>query len=214
MRASAFRHRVTLALRQMASGISRAAAGTCGVRPLREAAVLMGIYAASPHRVVFVERAAHLRDHPGQIGFPGGSVDPADGNDRARTALREAHEEIGVPADHVRIVDRLPDVRQRANNYLVTPFVGVLRNNPPLVIDPAETAAVFTVPLGAIVAPDAVHWGIETIGELAIETWIFNHDDRHVWGLTARMLHDFVVAWNLPESPLRAAIEAALIAAG
>ncbi len=170
----------------------------------------MAIFADLPHRVVFVERAAHLRDHPGQIGFPGGSVDPQDGDDRARTALRELREELGVPAERVTIVARLPDVQQRVNTFIVTPLVGVLRSDTQLIIDPAETAAVFTVPLAAIVAPGAVHPGIEVIGELAVDSWIFDYDDRHVWGLTARMLRDFVVAWNLPNSPTRAAVEAAL----
>jgi len=176
----------------------------------RAAAVLVAIFADPPHPIVFVERAAHLRRHPGQIGLPGGSVDPADGDDRARTALRELHEEIGVPTERVRLVGRLPDAHQPSNNFIVTPLVGVLLPATPLTIDATETAAVFTVPLEAIVAPGAVHPGIETIGEIAIDTWVFDYGELHVWGLTARILHDFVVAWNALDSPLRAAIENAL----
>ena len=169
----------------------------------------MAIFADPPHRVVFVERAAHLRSHPGEIGFPGGSVDPADGDDRARTALRELHEELGVAQERVAIVARLPEATPRLNGFIVAPYVGVLQRNTQLVIDPTETAAVFMVPLGAIVAPGAVHPGIETVGEFAIDTWVFDYDDRHVWGLTAQILRDFVVAWNQPDSPTRAALEAA-----
>jgi 8-oxo-dGTP pyrophosphatase MutT (NUDIX family) len=172
--------------------------------------VLLAIFADPPHRIVFVERAAHLRNHPGQIAFPGGSADAADGDDRRRTALRELHEELGVPAERVTIVGRLPDAYQRSNNFLVTPFVGVLRSATPLTIDATETAAVFTVPLDAVVAPGAVHPGIETIGEVAIETWVFDYGDLHVWGLTASMLHEFVAAWSSTHSELRANIENAL----
>jgi 8-oxo-dGTP pyrophosphatase MutT (NUDIX family) len=180
------------------------------VRQTRAAAVLVAISADPPYPVVFVERAAHLRDHPGQIGFPGGSVDAADGDDRVRTALRELHEEVGVAAERVTIVGRLPDVRQRSNNFVVTPLVGVILPATPLLIDAAETAAVFNVPLEAIVEPGAVHPGVETFGDRAIETFIFDYGPLHVWGLTARILHDFVAAWTAPDSALRAATESAL----
>jgi 8-oxo-dGTP pyrophosphatase MutT (NUDIX family) len=180
------------------------------VRPTRAAAVLLAIFADPPHPVVFIERAAHLRDHPGQIGFPGGSVDAADGDDRARTVLRELHEELGVGAERVTLVGRLPDVRQQTNNFIVTPFVGVLRSGTPLTIDATETAAVFTAPLEALVAPGAVHPGIETFGEYAVETWVFDYGDLHVWGLTASILHEFTAAWNSGDSPLCAAVHSAL----
>jgi 8-oxo-dGTP pyrophosphatase MutT (NUDIX family) len=177
------------------------------VRQTRAAAVIVAIFADPPHPVVFVERAAHLRDHPGQIALPGGAADPADGGDPARTALRELQEEVGVAPERVTIVGRLPEAHQRVNNFVVSPFVGVLQPGTPLTIDATETAAVFTVPLAALVAPGAVHPGIETIGEIAIDTWVFDHGDLHVWGLTGHILHDFVSAWNAADSPLRGALE-------
>jgi ADP-ribose pyrophosphatase YjhB (NUDIX family) len=172
----------------------------------------MAISAEPPYPVIFVERAAHLRNHPGQIGLPGGSVDAADGEDRTRTALRELHEEVGIVGERVTIVGQLPDVYQRSNNFVVTPLVGVLHPETPLTIDAAETAAVFTVPLAAIVAFGAVHAGIETIDGRTIETFIFDYGSLHVWGLTARILHDFVAAWNQAGSALRAATQSALAA--
>lgn len=172
--------------------------------------MIIPIFADPPHPVVFIERAAHLRDHPGQIGLPGGSTDPADGGDLARTALRELQEEVGVPPERVTLIGRLPQVHQRMNNFIVSPFVGVLQPRTPLTIDATETAAVFTVPLAALVAAGAVHPGIETIGEVAIDTWVFDHGDLHVWGLTANILHDFVAAWNAADSPLRNAAESVL----
>jgi 8-oxo-dGTP pyrophosphatase MutT (NUDIX family) len=178
--------------------------------PLREAAVTLAIFADPPHHVIFVERATHLRDHPGQIGLPGGSVDPADGDDRAVTALRELEEEVGIPPHRVRLVGRLPQVIQRVNNFSVAPLVGIVQAGTRIAIDESETAAVFTVPLAAIVAPGAVHEGIETFGELAIPTDIFDYGDRHVWGLTGRILRTFVTAWITDADGLRTAIEAAL----
>jgi len=177
----------------------------------RYAAVVLAIFADAPHRVVFVERAAHLRDHPGQIALPGGSVDPGDGDDRSVTALRELEEEIGIPPQAVRLVGRLADVHQRrANNFTVTPFAGIVTPGTKLAIDESETAALFTVPLAELVAPGAVHDGIEIVGEHHVDTYVFDYHDRHIWGLTGSILHAFVTAWHASGSPIRAAIEGAL----
>jgi 8-oxo-dGTP pyrophosphatase MutT (NUDIX family) len=168
--------------------------------------VVLTIGAAPPHDVIFIRRAAHLRDHPGQIGLPGGSVDPADGDDRARTALRELYEETGIPPDRVRIVGALPEVRQRVNTFVVTPLVGIVAPETPVTIDPAETAAYVRVPLAAIVAPGAVHDGVEEFAGLRIATDHFDYGALHVWGLTGRILRTFVDAWRDRSGPLRAAI--------
>lgn len=175
----------------------------------REAAVVLAIYADPPHHVVFVERARHLRDHPGQIGLPGGSADAADGDDRARTALRELEEEVGIPPSRITLVGRLPQIVQRSNAFSVAPFVGIVQPGTRLAIDEAETAAVFTIPLAAILAPKAVHEGIERVDDLAIATYHFDYRDRHIWGLTGRMLFAFARAWETND-PLRAAVEGAL----
>lgn len=171
------------------------------------AAVVVGISAAPPHGVVFLERAAHLRNNPGQIGLPGGAVDPDDPHPEA-AALRELEEEIGVPPDRVHLVGVLPDVAQRIGRYLVTPFVGVFEPGITFTIDPSETAALFTVPLDLIVAPGAVRDGVVHLGERRIETLVFEHEERLVWGLTGRILQSFVDAWHADRDALRSAIEA------
>jgi 8-oxo-dGTP pyrophosphatase MutT (NUDIX family) len=174
----------------------------------RTAAVALAILTAPPHGVIFVERASHLRDHPGQIALPGGSVDPADAGDLRRTALRELREEVGVAAERVRIVGQLPMVRQtRANNFDVTPFVAAVAPGP-LTIDGSETAAVFTIPLAVVV--DELTHGTVNVGELSVETYLLDYESRRVWGLTGRILRSFVDAWNDPSDPLRAAVEGAL----
>ena len=132
--------------------------------------------------MVFVERAAHLRDHPGQIGLPGGGVHPEDAT-LAATALRELHEEVGIDAAHATIVAQLPTIRQHVvNNFDVTPFVAVARPIE-LRIDPSETAGVFVVPLATIV-------------EGGLADFVLEYEGRRIWGLTARILRSFVVAWG------------------
>ncbi len=168
----------------------------------------MAILTAPPHGVIFIERASHLRDHPGQIALPGGSVDPSDGGDLRRTALREMREEVGVAAERVTIVGRLPIVSQRrANNFDVTPFVAAVAPGP-LTIDGTETAAVFTIPLAFVV--ESLQAGTVIVGEQSVETYILDFETRRVWGLTGAILRRFVEAWKDAADPLRAAVESAL----
>jgi 8-oxo-dGTP pyrophosphatase MutT (NUDIX family) len=175
----------------------------------RPAAVVIPIFDAPPFEVLFVERAAHLRRHAGQIAFPGGAVDAGDA-DHAAAALRELREEVGIPAEAVRIVGRLPVARQERNVFAVTPFVAVVRTGTPLVVDANEASAVHVVPLADILRPGAVRRGTHTDGERSLETLILDHGAVRVWGLTARMLHDFVAAYRSEPSELRTALDGAL----
>ncbi len=171
------------------------------------AAVVIPIFSAAPHGVIFIARAAHLRNHPGQIAFPGGRVDPEDGDDLARTALRELQEEVGIDHHRVRLVMELPLVTPISGRFAIAPFVGIVETGTRLTIDPSETAAYFEVPLAAIVAPGAVHRGIEIVGDAQHATWLFDYDSMHVWGATGRILHLFVDAWNAEGSALRSALD-------
>lgn len=144
--------------------------------------MVVAIFRTAPYGVVFVERAAHLRDHPGQIGLPGGGVHPGD-TGLAETALRELREEVGLEAGISSIVGQLPTLRQRVvNNFDVTPFVAVVEPAE-LRIDPSECAGAFLVPLFTIV-------------EAGLPDLVLEYEGRRIWGLTARILHEFVTAWK------------------
>ncbi len=171
----------------------------------RPAAVTIAILREAPHGVIFVERAAHLRDHPGQIGLPGGRLDAADPSLQA-AALRELHEEVGIEASRVRILAALPLIRQRINTFDVTPFVATIEPGS-LRIDPRETAAVFTVPLATILGPSLREGEVE-FGGIRIASPVLDHEGRRIWGLTARILQSFTGAWAAGD--LRATIERAL----
>ena len=104
--------------------------------------------------LILTLRSKNLSSHSGQVAFPGGSVDPGDAG-AVDTALRETHEEIGVDPGHVRIVGQLDQVFA-GYNFLVTPFVGLIPYPYEFRPDPRETAAVFAVPVAALLKQDAL----------------------------------------------------------
>lgn len=155
---------------------------------------MLTIFRQSPHGIVFVERAAHLRDHPGQIGLPGGGVHAED-RDLQATALRELQEEVGIAPGRVRIVGELPMLQQRVvNNFDVTPFVAVVEESE-LTIDANETAAAFVVPL-AVLLECGLREGTVEYGQFRVQSLVLDYEGRRIWGLTARILHSFLAAWE------------------
>ena len=161
-----------------------------GRGPLKPAAVLLLVvnHPGDP-TVVFTQRTAHLADHAGQISFPGGRVDEDDRTPQ-HTALREAEEEIGIPADRIEILGRLPEYRT-GTGYSVTPIVGWAE--PPLTFkpDPHEVADVFEVPLAFLM--DAGNHRYESAfykGRMR-KYWAMPYGERFIWGATAGMLVTF-----------------------
>jgi 8-oxo-dGTP pyrophosphatase MutT (NUDIX family) len=158
--------------------------------PLKPAAVLLLVvnHPGDP-TVVFTQRTAHLADHGGQISFPGGRVDEDDRTPE-HTALREAEEEVGIPADRIEILGRLPEYRT-GTGYSVTPIVGWAE--PPLTFrpDPHEVADVFEVPLAFLL--DAGNHRYESAfykGRMR-KYWAMPYGERFIWGATAGMLVTF-----------------------
>ena len=136
--------------------------------------------------VLFTERSLDLPDHPGQISFPGGRVEPGDA-DAPVAALREAEEEVGLPRERVTVLGRLADY-ETVTGYRVTPIVGWLE--PPLELkpDPVEVADVFEVPLAFLLDPANQKRHFRMIGELRRDYFAIPFGERYIWGATAAML--------------------------
>jgi 8-oxo-dGTP pyrophosphatase MutT (NUDIX family) len=151
------------------------------------AAVLIPIV-AHPRQltVVFTQRTTHLKSHAGQVSFPGGRAEPGDASAEF-TALREAGEEIGLAAERVEIVARLPDYRTRTG-YRVTPVIGVV--TPPLELapDPREVESVFEVPLGFLLDPQNRQRRTRQFQGKEVGYYVFEYQERVIWGATAGML--------------------------
>ena len=155
--------------------------------PLIAAAVLIPIVAReSGMTMLLTQRTAHLRDHAGQVSFPGGRCEPGD-PDPVFTALREAQEEVGVAPAQVEVFGCLPEYLT-STGFRVTPVVGVVTPPLNLRLDDFEVAEVFEPPLDFLLDPaNRRRDTVEYRGALR-EYWAMPWKGYYIWGATAGML--------------------------
>ncbi|MFE5852035.1 NUDIX hydrolase [Streptomyces sp. NPDC056500] len=163
--------------------------------------VLFGEGATGPE-LLLMERSGTLRAHAGQPSFPGGALDPEDGDPTTtgplRAALREAEEETGLDPTGVQVFGVLPKLYIPVSGFVVTPVLGWWRTPSPIgAVDPAETARVFTVPVADLTDPANRVTTLHPSGHLGPA---FTVEGALVWGFTAgvidRLLH--FAGWERP----------------
>jgi 8-oxo-dGTP pyrophosphatase MutT (NUDIX family) len=140
--------------------------------------------------LLFTERAAAMSRHAGEVSFPGGLQDPGDGDLRV-TALRETHEEIGIPPDAVRLLGALPPIHTFVSAILVTPFVGLVGSLPPLTVSAGEIARVLTAPIRQLAAIEEQRVLREQGGN-TWRGWWYELPEATVWGATGFIVHAFL----------------------
>jgi 8-oxo-dGTP pyrophosphatase MutT (NUDIX family) len=136
--------------------------------------------------IILTERRADLRNHPAQISLPGGKIELGD-ESPAGAALREAHEEVGLPPERVEILGCLPRYRT-VSEYCVQPFVGWVEPPVSLIPDEREVADVFLVPLQFVVDP--LNHQRESLWREGREHqyYVLPFPGRRIWGATAAIL--------------------------
>ena len=149
-------------------------------------AVLVAITDRPEPGLILTQRSDRLRNHAGQIAFPGGRVDPEDA-DVVAAALREAEEEIALPPALVDVIGTSDPYRTHSG-YAIVPVIGVIPPDIPLVPHPEEVEAIFEVPLAYALDParrtrQTSEWEGEVRHYHEI-VW----EDRRIWGVTAAML--------------------------
>lgn len=156
-------------------------------QPLTPAAVLFPIVLREGGQTVLLtQRTAHLRDHAGQISFPGGRVEATDLSP-THTALRETEEEIGLSRERVEILGFLPEYRT-GTGFCVTPVVALVRPPFDLQPDPFEVAEIFEVPLPFLLDP-ANHQRHSLHYRGALRNYFaMPYGDYFIWGATAGMI--------------------------
>ncbi|MFC7892652.1 NUDIX hydrolase [Streptomyces sp. NPDC057381] len=152
--------------------------------------------------LLLMERAGTLRSHAGQPAFPGGALDPEDGDPQGegplRAALREAEEETGLDPSGVQLFGVLPKLYIPVSEFVVTPVLAWWREPTPVgVVDPNETARVFTVPVADLTDPAN---RVTTLHPSGHKGPAFLVESALVWGFTAgiidRLLH--FAGWERP----------------
>ena len=138
--------------------------------------------------ILLTQRTADLTDHPGQISFPGGRAESWDAGP-VDTALREAHEEIGLAREHVEVLGSLPDYHT-GTGYRVTPVVGLIAPPFALAADPSEVAEIFEVPLAFLMdGLNHQRLSVELPGGRR-SFYAMPYQDYYIWGATAGMLRN------------------------
>jgi len=159
----------------------------------RHAAVLVPFFKADgEYGVLFTKRTNRVEAHKGQISFPGGAVDEED-RSFVETALREAHEEIGLRPDEVTILGQTDDTRTVASNFIIHPFVGLVPYPYPFRINAGEVKKLIEVPLKVFLSDELQSrtMPVEYEGR-TYEGVAYPYDGDVIWGATARIMETLV----------------------
>lgn len=149
---------------------------------LADAAVLVAVTRDEHNpEIILTLRSTQLPTHKGEVAFAGGKTDPEDA-DAVATALREAHEEVGIHPDAVEVIGMMDQVVSRFG-FVVTPVLGLVDSDISLHPDPRELQAVFRVPLKFFLENTP---SIDQLGSFRVPRW--QYENFMIWGLTAMMI--------------------------
>lgn len=153
----------------------------------REAAVLMPFRPQEDGslKLLFTKRPDDMTSHPGQISFPGGASDPGDA-DHVATALREAHEEVGIPPEAVEVIGALEPMSTFVSDFAVWPIAGLVSPDVEIIANPSEVERVFEVSLAELVAVREQR-ELRRAG-MTFTTEAFETHGGLIWGVTGYIL--------------------------
>jgi 8-oxo-dGTP pyrophosphatase MutT (NUDIX family) len=152
----------------------------------RPAAVLIALTDRSEPGVILTQRPDWLRSHAGQVAFPGGKIDDSD-NDVFAAALREAEEEIALPRDAVTLLGEA-DTYHSGSGYRISPVLGIIPPDLPLVANPEEVEDWFEVPLDFLVDPKNAKLQTTTWPGQQRQYSDMDWQGRRIWGVTAGII--------------------------
>lgn len=158
-----------------------------GVLGRKEASVLVPLIARPEGlSVLLTRRTADMPTHAGQIALPGGRRQPED-PDAVATALREAHEEVGLAPERVEVLG-LVEAYETVTQYRITPVVGLVREPGPLAADPREVAAMFEAPFAFLMDPANLQRHHREWQGMQRFYYAIPYQEHYIWGATAGML--------------------------
>ncbi len=140
--------------------------------------------------IIFEKKPGYDRLHPGQIAFPGGSKEDKD-KTFLDTATRETYEEVGIQKQELSILGQEKPLCTLTTNFLIYPFVGVVKKQPPYTINRQEVEKLFFVPVKFLIK-NPPRPNIYIYKKKPVETLMINFNKEAIWGATARILHNFI----------------------
>ncbi len=157
---------------------------------------------AGEAEVVLIERPSYEGHHSGEVGLPGGKVEPDDA-DHVAAALREASEEIGLDAAEAQleVLGLLDTVWIPVSGFRITPVVAAAHRSPPLVADPDEVARIVRAPVSAFLPDGEISVVERRIREWDLRYGIYPIEGLEVWGATARILGQLGAVLGRPSAP-------------
>ena len=159
-------------------------------QPLRPAAVLLLLERTPGYSVILTKRTDLVEHHKGEISLAGGMADPGD-RDSTHTALREAHEELGVEPQHVDVIGQLGELIT-VTGFEVQPIVGIINAEYPMVPQETEVESILRVPMSVLRDPAA--W-FEDVREWQGKRYVLRScrwQDEVIWGATSKILQRFL----------------------
>lgn len=168
-----------------------------GVRWRRAAVLVPLLLREGEWNLLYIRRTQTVETHRGQVAFPGGAMDDSDAT-LEETALRETYEEVGLPAESVKILGRLPDF-YTISDFLVTPVVGVIPWPFALRLSTAEVDRAFTIPLSWMADRDNYEERplVRFSGSMDKVVYYQEYDGEVVWGATGMMTRNFLQTLGL-----------------
>ena len=173
---------------------ARLSLGDCSLAApegLQAAGVLAPLFvAAGELSLLFTQRTMHLKDHQGQISFPGGVKDSGD-SDLLATALRETQEEIGLKPEEAEVLGTLAPVAT-VTGYWITPFVALIPYPYDFRVNHHEVNRLLVFPLAAFCVPERWSTGPYLYKDQSVQVCCWKYQGTVIWGATARILLDFL----------------------
>jgi 8-oxo-dGTP pyrophosphatase MutT (NUDIX family) len=155
-------------------------------------AVLLPLYHKQGQcHILFIKRTETVKEHKGQISFPGGTCEESD-RTPLDTALRECTEEIGLHAEDAEVLGELDDEVTTTSNYIVSPFVAVIPWPYQFKVNEAEVEEIIEVPISALRDKNCLHLDAEILNGEVVDSYAYHYQGRIIWGATARILNRFL----------------------
>lgn len=158
----------------------------------RPAAVLLPIYTKrGQYNILFTKRTMQVREHKGEISFPGGAFNAED-KTLLNTALRECAEEIGLKPEVVQVLGELDDTSTETSGYIISPFVALIPPSYQFRLNRREIEEIMEAPISLLLGRSNRRQEIEIINGKAVTSYVYHYQGSVIWGATARILSQFL----------------------